>query len=153
MHGQTSLVYLLVKCFVELFVANFKFCCRKIVYSPPLPNSQKLSPSPQFPDTPPLASAFSPHSVSLPVEMSLLQTLILPLHLPRDPTGGGGIILEDALGNFLCRLLCTNISWHKQGVGTQPHSLLSPPGPGSVRLCNAMETKLPHSPSLPHPAS
>jgi hypothetical protein len=32
-------------------------------------------------------------------------------------------------------------------------SLLSPPGPGSVRLCNAMETELPHSPSLPHPAS
>ncbi len=26
-------------------------------------------------------------------------------------------------------------------------------GPGSVRLCNAMETELPHSPSLPHPAS
>jgi hypothetical protein len=30
----------------------------------------------------------------------------------------------------------------------QPPSLLSPPGPGSVRLCNAMETKLLHSPSL-----
>jgi hypothetical protein len=40
-----------------------------------------------------------------------------------------------------------------QGEGTQPPSLLSPPGPGSVRLCNSMETKLPHSPSLPHPAS
>jgi hypothetical protein len=40
-----------------------------------------------------------------------------------------------------------------QGEGTQPPSLLSPPGPGSVRLCNAMETELPHSPSLPHPAS
>jgi hypothetical protein len=40
-----------------------------------------------------------------------------------------------------------------QGEGTQPPSLLSPPGPGSERLCNAMETKLPHSPSLPLPAS
>jgi len=40
-----------------------------------------------------------------------------------------------------------------QGEGTQPPSLLSPPGPGSVRLCNAMETQLPHSPSLSHPAS
>ncbi len=40
-----------------------------------------------------------------------------------------------------------------KGKGTQPPSLLSPPGPGSVRLCNAMEAKLPHSPSLPHPAS
>ncbi len=38
-----------------------------------------------------------------------------------------------------------------QGEGTQPPSLLSPPGVGSVRLCNAMETKLPSSPSLPHP--
>ncbi len=37
--------------------------------------------------------------------------------------------------------------------GTHPPSLLSPPGPGSLRLCNAMETKLPHSPSLTHPAS
>ncbi len=35
-----------------------------------------------------------------------------------------------------------------QGEGTQPPSLLSPPGPGSVRLCNAMERELPHSPSL-----
>jgi hypothetical protein len=41
----------------------------------------------------------------------------------------------------------------EQGEGTYPPSLLSPPGPGSVRLCNAMETKMPHSPSLPHPAS
>ncbi len=40
-----------------------------------------------------------------------------------------------------------------KGEGTQHPSMLSPPGPGSVRLCNAMETKLPHSPSLPHPAS
>jgi hypothetical protein len=39
-----------------------------------------------------------------------------------------------------------------RGEGTQTPSLLSPPGPGSVRLCNAMETELPHSPSLP-PAS
>ncbi len=93
-------------------------------------------------------------------------------------------------------------SWFGQGEGTQPPSLLSPPGAeleflkrlwglgteeeeghrtgplgymgwrnsfrgidsgapytfkstssGSVRLCNAMETKLPHTPSLPHPAS
>ncbi len=39
------------------------------------------------------------------------------------------------------------------GEGTQPPSPLSPPGPGSERLCNAMEKELPHSPSLPHPAS
>ncbi len=37
---------------------------------------------------------------------------------------------------------------YDQGEGTQPPSLLSPPGPGSERLCNAMETQLPHSPSL-----
>jgi hypothetical protein len=29
-----------------------------------------------------------------------------------------------------------------QGEGTQPPSLLSPPGPGSVRLCNAMESRV-----------
>jgi hypothetical protein len=40
-----------------------------------------------------------------------------------------------------------------QGEGTQPPSLLSPPGAGSERLCIAMETKLPHSSSLPLPAS
>jgi hypothetical protein len=40
-----------------------------------------------------------------------------------------------------------------QGEGTHPPSLLSPAGPGSVRLCNAMEINLPHSPSLPLPAS
>ncbi len=36
--------------------------------------------------------------------------------------------------------------------GNATPSLLSPPWPGSVRLCNAMETELPDSPSLPHPA-
>jgi hypothetical protein len=36
-----------------------------------------------------------------------------------------------------------------QGEGTQPLSLLSPPGPGSVRLCNAMETELPNSHPFP----
>ncbi len=36
-----------------------------------------------------------------------------------------------------------------QGEGTQPPSMLSPPGLGSVLLCNAMETKLPNSPSPP----
>jgi hypothetical protein len=35
-----------------------------------------------------------------------------------------------------------------RGENTTP-SLLSPPGAGSVRLCNAMETKLPHSPPSP----
>ncbi len=40
-----------------------------------------------------------------------------------------------------------------QGEGTQPPSLLSPPGPGSVRLCIAMERDLSNSSSLPHLAS
>ncbi len=35
------------------------------------------------------------------------------------------------------------------GNAPPPPSLLSPPGPGSVRLCSAMETELPNSPSLP----
>jgi hypothetical protein len=39
-----------------------------------------------------------------------------------------------------------------QGAGTQPLSLLSPPGPSSVRLYYAMETDFPNSSSLPHPA-
>ncbi len=30
---------------------------------------------------------------------------------------------------------------YNQGEGTQPPSLLSPPGAGSVRLCNAMEAE------------
>ncbi len=36
-----------------------------------------------------------------------------------------------------------------QGEGTQPPSLLSPPGAGSVRLCNAMEAD---SCPTPHPS-
>ncbi len=40
----------------------------------------------------------------------------------------------------------------KQGDGTQPPSQISPTGPGSVKLCNAMERDLP-TPSLPNPTS
>ncbi len=36
-----------------------------------------------------------------------------------------------------------------QGEGTQPPSLLSPPGAGSLRLCNAMEAE---SCPTPHPS-
>ncbi len=52
---------------------------------------------------------------------------------------------------FIVRV-CHSLHFN-QGEGTQPPSLLSLPGAGSVRLCNAMETKLPHSPSFPHSAS
>ncbi len=40
----------------------------------------------------------------------------------------------------------------KQRVGNAtPLTALATGGPGSVRLCNAMETDLPNSPSLPPP--
>jgi hypothetical protein len=48
-------------------------------------------------------------------------------------------------GHSLCRvILCAG-----QGEGTQPPSLLSPPGAGSVRLCNAIEAE---SCPTPHPS-
>ncbi len=43
-------------------------------------------------------------------------------------------------------LFFSNFQDTGQGEGTQPPSLISPPGLGSQRLCNAMEAKLPHSP-------
>jgi hypothetical protein len=69
------------------------------------------------------------------------------LHLKE---GGEGILYSWTLSScnrdVLRRPLCAD---NDQGEGTQPPSLLSPPGPGSVRLCNAIETELPHSPPSP----
>jgi hypothetical protein len=55
--------------------------------------------------------------------------------------------------SLLLFLLSKEFAWMYQGEGTQPPSLLLSSGPGSVRLCNAMEAELPNSPSLPHPDS
>jgi hypothetical protein len=85
--------------------------------------------------------------------MSYLYLLLLRSHAPLSggsnaSTEGAEQILPHQVEKgrgFFCPFPKVSIT---QGEGIQPPSLLSPPGLGSVRLCNAMLMI-----SLPHPAS
>ncbi len=55
--------------------------------------------------------------------------------------------------NASARHLQLDISERYPRGGNATSPPVSPPRPGSVRLCNAMETDLPNSLSLSHPAS